>query len=173
MAKTFCTTGRVEGGQLYMRNKREMQDELRSWKPGEVLITIERAHAHRSAAQNRYYFGVVIPRIQEAFKQKGIEAGERPDVTNEVLKAQFMDPQLVSRGRIRGFISDTGLLIGTHTSDLNKLEFIEFLERVVEHAATAWDCYVPPPDPNWREQAERDTAKEDARDTMLREKRTA
>lgn len=168
MAKTFCTTGRIEDGQLYMRNKNEMRDELTAWKDGEVIITIERAHAHRSTAQNAYYWGVVVPRVQDAFKKKGIEAGDRPDVTNEVLKAQFMDPQLVSRGRIRGFISDTGLLIGTHTSDLNKLEFIEYLERIVEHAATSWDCYIPPPDPNWREQAERQG--DDPRDTMRREK---
>lgn len=170
MARTFCTTGRVEGGQLYMRNKRQMEAELKRWKPGDVVITIERAHAHRSTAQNAYYYAVVIPRIQEAFKKRGIDAGRRPDVTNEVLKAQFMDHQLVSRGRISGFLSDTGLLIGTHTSDLNKLEFIEYLERIVDHAAANWDCYIPPPDPNWREQAERERPREDPRGTMRREK---
>lgn len=168
MAKTFCTTGRIDKGQLYMRNKKAMESELKRWKPGEVVITIERAHAHRSTAQNAYYYGVVIPRIQDAFTKKRIEAGKRPDVTSEVLKAQFMDPELVRRGRIRGFLSDTGLLIGTHTSDLNKLEFIEYLERIAEHAAANWDCYIPPPDPNWREQAERDP--DDPRDTMRREK---
>jgi hypothetical protein len=172
MAKTFCTTGRIENGKLYMRNRKGMDAEL-AVEDGEVVITIERAHAHRSAAQNAYHWGVVIPRIQDAFKKKGIEAGDRPDVTNEVLKAQFMDPQLVSRGRIRGFISDTGLLIGTHTSDLNKLEFIEYLERIAEHAAANWDCYIPPPDPNWREQAERELPREDARYTMFREKGAA
>lgn len=171
MPRTYCTTGRVDKGQLYMRNKRAMQEALASWKPGEVVITIERAHAHRSTAQNAYYWSVVIPRIQEAFKKKGIEAGDRPDVTNEVLKAQFMDPQLVSRGRIRGFLSDTGLLIGTHTSDLNKLEFIEYLERIVDHSAANWDTYIPPPDPNWKEQAQRQP--DDARDTMRREKGAA
>lgn len=173
MAKTFCTTGRVEDGQLYMRNMEEMRAEMKRWKPGEVVITIERAHAHRSTAQNSYYWGVVVPRIQDAFRKKAIEAGDRPDVTNEVLKAQFMDPQLVSRGRIRGFISDTGLLIGTHTSDLNKLEFIEYLERIAEHAAANWDCYIPPPDPNWREQAEREQQQTDPRETMRAEKGAA
>jgi hypothetical protein len=170
MAKTYCTTGRVTNGQLFMRNKREMADALRDWKDGDVLITVERAHAHRSTHQNAYYWAVVIPRIQDAFKQKGIEAGGRPDVTNEVLKAQFMDPGLVSKGRIRGFLSDTGLLIGSHTSDLNKLEFLEYLERIAEHAAANWDCYIPPPDQNWREQAEREAAAEDPQFTMLREK---
>lgn len=168
MAKTYCSTGHVKDGLLYIRSKRQMDTEIKSWKDGEVLITVERAHAHRSQAQNAFYWSVVIPRIQGAFAKKGIEAGERPDVTNEVLKAQFMDPGLVSKGRIRGFLSDTGLLIGTHTSDLNKLEFIEYLERIVDHAATAWDTYIPPPDPNWREQAER--TPDDPQDTMRREK---
>lgn len=173
MAKTFCTTGRIDNGQLYMRNKKDMERELKRWKPCEVVITIERAHAHRSTAQNAYYYGVVIPRIQAAFKQRRIDAGDNPQTTSEVIKSQFMDPQLVTRGRIRGFLSDTGLLIGTHTSDLNKLEFIEYLERIVEHAAANWDCYIPPPDPNWREQAERELPREDARQTMFREKGVA
>lgn len=170
MAKTFCTSGRVENGVLKMRGRKEMESEFASWKDGEVLITIERAHAHRSQAQNAFYWSVVIPRIQDAFKTRNIDASARPDVTNEVLKAQFMDPGLVSKGRIRGFLSDTGLLIGTHTSDLNKLEFIEYLERVGEHAAQYWDCVIPPPDPNWREQAEKELPRVDPRSTMRREK---
>lgn len=173
MAKSYCATGSVKDGQLYIRSKRQMDGEIKGWKDGEVLITVERAHAHRSNAQNAFYWSVVIPRIQDAFSKKGIESGERPDVTNEVLKAQFMDPGLVSKGRIRGYLSDTGLLIGTHTADLNKLEFIEYLERIVEHAAANWDCYIPPPDPNWREQAERELPREDPRRTMLREKGAA
>lgn len=173
MARAYCSTGHIKDGQLYIRSKRQMDDEIRQWKDGEVTITVERAHAHRSNAQNAYMWSVVIPRIQDAFKKKGIAAGEDPNVTNEVLKAQFMDPGLVSKGRIRGFLSDTGLLIGTHTADLNKLEFIEYLERIVDHAAANWDCYIPPPDPNWREQAERELPREDPRGTMLREKGAA
>lgn len=173
MAKTFCTSGRVENGSLKMRGRKEMEAEFANWKDGEVLITIERAHATRSKPQNDFMWSCVIPRIQEAWKKKGIEAGNDPKVTNEVLKSQFMDHSLVSKGRIRGFISDTGLLIGTHTADLNKLEFIEYLERVGEHAAQYWDCVIPPPDPNWREQAERALVREDPQSTMKREKGVA
>lgn len=172
MAKSYCTSGHVKDGVLYMRNKREMEATFKRWKDGEVLITIERAHATRSTAQNAYYYGVVIPRIQLAFQQRNITAGLDPQLTNEVLKSQFMDPELVRIKKIRGFLSDTGLLIGTHTADLNKLEFIEYLERIGEHAAQYWDTYIPPPDPLWREHAEREIAA-DPRKTMRREKGAA
>jgi len=169
--KRFTCGGRTEAGKLRVRNARRYDEAVAAFGDCEVLVTIEKAHATRSKPQNDYMWAVVIPRIQQAFKKKGIEAGDRPDVTNEVLKAQFMDPELVRTGRIRGFLSDTGLLIGTHTSDLNKLQFIEYLERLVDHAAANWDCYIPPPDPNWREQAEREP--DDPQDTMRREKGAA
>ena len=170
MAKAFCASGRVLAGTLYIRNKKEMDGAFRGWKDGEVTITIERAHATRSTAQNAYYWSVVIPRVQEAFKKEGITAGDDPNLTNEVLKAQFMDPRLVNEGRIRGFLSDTGLLIGTHTRDLNKLEFIEYLDRICDHAAEYWKTYITPPDPLWREHAEREQPTVDPRATMRREK---
>lgn len=173
MAKTFCTSGQIKDGTLYMRNRKSMESDLKRWKDCEVTITIERAHAHRSKAQNDYMWSVVIPRVQDVFKKKQIDAWRDPKLTSEVLKSQFMDPRLVQQGRIRGFLSDTGLLIGTHTSDLNKLEFIEYLERICEHAAAHWDCYIPPPDPQWREHIEREGDPGDPRDTMRREKRSA
>ena len=166
----FSTSCRVEKGHLFVRNKRRMDATVKALRDGEYVLTIERAHAHRSQLQNAFYWSVVIPRIQEAFKTKGIQAHRDPKLTNEVLKSQFMDPELVRTGAINGFLSDTGLLIGTHTSDLNKLQFIEYLERVVDHAAEYWDTYVPPPNPNWKEQAEREAVAQDPRDTMRREK---
>lgn len=127
-------------------------------KRGRVRVTVERLHATRSEAQNDYYWSVVVKRVQAAFKSRQLAAGEHPDVTHEVLKAQFMDPELVRSGEIRGFISDSGLTLGTHTTDLNKLQFIEYLDRIVDQAAANWDCYIPPPDPLWREHIERGEA---------------
>lgn len=167
----FSCGGRTEAGKLRIRNAKRYDDAIEAFGDCEVLITVEKAHATRSKPQNDYMWAVVIPRVQEAFRARGIADCSDLKVTNEVLKAQFMDPELVRTGRIRGFISDTGLLIGTHTSDLNKLQFIEYLERVVDHTAEYWKTYIPPPDPNWRETAEREP--DDPQDTMRREKGTA
>lgn len=152
----IVTTAKVTRGKLHVRNWNRVQERLEHSKDGEYVIRIQRKHAIRSKALNAYYWSVVIARVQRAFKEKQIDAGDDPEVTHEVLKAQFMDPELVRTGDIRGFISDTGLTLGTHTPDLNTLQFIEYLDRIVDHAAEYWDCYIPPPDPMWREHAEQE-----------------
>lgn len=164
----FSCGGRTEDGKLRVRNASRYDHAIAAFGTCEVIVTIEKAHATRSKPQNDYMWAVVIPRVQQSFKERGIDAGDDIKVTHEVLKAQFMDPELIRTGRIRGYISDTGLTLGTHTPDLNKLQFIEYLERIVDHAAEYWKTYIPPPDPNWREQAQREP--NDPQDTMRREK---
>ncbi len=145
----YVANGRVKSGELRIAAPDKMAAAIKRWRDCPVKI-----HATRSRPQNDYYWSVVIARVQAVFKARDISAGNDPDVTNEVLKAQFMDPELVRTGQIPGYLSDTGLTLGTHTRDLNKLQFIEYLERVVDHAAEHWDTYIPPPDKLWREHAE-------------------
>jgi hypothetical protein len=151
---------RVEDGKMFVRNRRQFDAAIARLNDCNGTLTFERSHATRSKAQNDFYWAVVIPRIQEKFRSLGLMAGRDPETTHEALKAQFMDPQLVHENRIRGYISQTGLTLGTSTTDLNKLEFIDYLERIVQQAAAHWDCYVPDPDPNWREKAEAEMANE-------------
>lgn len=156
--KRFVTSGYVKAGEVHLRNTRKLEQEFRSWRNCSLVVTFEKLYATRSLPANDYMWAVLIPRIQKVFKDRGITAGDDPVVTHEVLKSQFMDPELVRTGRIRGYISEGGLMIGTHTPDLTTVEFFEYLERICYHAAEYWDCYVPPPDKNWREKAEAETA---------------
>lgn len=156
MAWRYVLTGRLEKGEVRMRNVPKMRAALVRKRDCDVVVTIEKLHAHRSKPQNDYMWAVVVPRIQTTFRKRRIVAlNDDPKLVHEFLKAHFMDPELIRTGKIRGWITPDGLTIGTSTTDLNKLEFIEYLERIVEHAATAWDTYIPPPDPNWRENLER------------------
>lgn len=159
MARVVASV-RLEGGKITVRNRRQFDEALAQLQDCNGTLTFERSHATRSKAQNDYYYAVVVPRIQTKFKSLGLMAGRDTEATHEALKAQFMDPALVESGAIRGFISDSGLTLGTSTSDLNKLEFIEYLERIVMHAAAHWDCYIPDPDPQWREKAEAELSQE-------------
>lgn len=151
----YTGTGRIVAGELRVHTK-EMTAAVLRRKDCRVRITVEKLHATRSKPQNDYYWAVVVPRITTAFKARGVTRIANDDTTHEVMKSMFMDPELVRTGQIRGFISDTGLTLGTHTPDLNKVQFIEYLERIVDHAAANWDTYIPPPDPLWREHAEQE-----------------
>lgn len=152
----LVASAHVKGGKFFLRNRRQFDQIVKTWSDGEYTATFEKAHATRTRAQNDYYWAVVVPRIAATFKELRLLAGEDPKTTHEVLKSQFMDPELIRTGKIRGFISDTGLCIGTSTKDLNRLQFIDYLERISDHAAEYWKTYIPPPDPLWREHAEQE-----------------
>lgn len=157
----YVATGRVVAGVLHVFHRLEMLDALKRWRDCRVTVTIEKQHATRSPLQNGYYWSVVVSRVRAALRDgKGgnryIAAGTDDDLTHECLKAQFMDPELVRTGQIRGWISEDGLTLGTSTTQLDKLQFGDYMDRIIDHAALHWDCYCPPPDPLWREHMEED-----------------
>lgn len=146
MTTPIRTTGHAREGELYLRNARKVAAAVARW--GELDITIAKKRRMRTHAQLAYYWPVVIERVRAVW-QKAQQRIYTPEEVHELLKAQFMDPELILTGRIRGALVN-GLAIGTTTRDLNTLEFIEFTERIVQWAAEKWDCYIPDPDPDWK-----------------------
>jgi hypothetical protein len=161
----YVGNGKIEGGKLHVFNRHEMADSLLHWRDCHVTITVEKQHATRSKPQNDYYWSVVVQRIRVALRDgkagsRYIAAAVDDHMTHECLKAQFMDPELVRTGKLRGFISEEGLTLGTTTTELNKLQFMDYLDRIIDHSALHWSCYVPPPDPLWREHTALDDEEE-------------
>lgn len=146
--RAFITSGRVERGELRLRNLRKMAEALAAWRC-EVVVTIERAHATRSKPQNDYYWSVVVARIAAKWRRD-------PQSTHELLKAQFLPYDLAQEGK-NGVLMN-GLVIGGSTTKLNKLQFIDYLDAIVAWAAEKLDLYIPDPDPLWREHAAADAA---------------
>jgi hypothetical protein len=147
-AQQFSTTGRIEGGKLYLRSRRQMDRSLAGWKDCEVVVTIEKAHATRSHAQNAYFHAVVVAMVSD-------RTGYTPNEAKELLKAQCL-PHDLADGRNGRLVN--GLVIGGSTSKLNKLEFIDFLDACVRWAAEQIDLVIPDPDPRWREHAREEAA---------------
>jgi hypothetical protein len=83
-------------------------------------VTVTVSKAQRSAAQNRYYQGVVVPVLAEHIGY------EQPEM-HEVLKGEFLP-------------------YGTRsTTDLTAAEFTDYVERICRWAAEKLDCVIPPP----------------------------
>ena len=136
MPQEFVTTGRVEGGKLKIRNRQQLEAELSRWKDGELLITIERAHATRSLAANAYYWAVIVHILSE-------HTGYSPDDMHAILKAKFLPKKLaVMDGN--GVIVDE-LVIGGTTTTLNKIQFGDYLEAIRVWAATELGMEFPSP----------------------------
>lgn len=144
---------RIERGKMTVRNRGRFADAIEGAKDGDYILTLERQHPRMSDAQRAYYFGVIVERIAAKWDKQ-------VDATHELLKAQFLPIDMAMAGTNGTLVN--GLVIGGSLTKLNKLQTCEYFDRIVDHSAEHWDCYIPPADPLWREHAEEEARKESA-----------
>lgn len=102
-----------------------------------VVISIEKLKKSRSNAQNRYYWGQVVPIIQRGLIDLGHDLNR--DEVHEFLKMNFNYTELVNE--------DTGelLKVPSSTSKLSTKEFMEYIERISRFAAEMLHEVIPMP----------------------------
>lgn len=132
--KPFLTTGRVDKGQLKIRNRRELEKWAQLQRDGEYTVMIERQHATRNLEQNALYWaGYVQPLVEYT----GYSAKEM----HLYLKARFL-PAQKRAGKVlllhnqHGEIVDEYELDLSTTTNLNKVEFSEYLNEIQVFAAS-------------------------------------
>ena len=113
-----------------------MEEYNKSLPDGRYRVVIERANK-RSGQQNRYYWGLVIPMLTEAFKDLGHELSQ--EETHEFLKAKFNSKQIHNE--------DTGEAIDLplSTTRLSKFDFSEYIEKIQRFAAEFLNVVIPDP----------------------------
>lgn len=133
MLKHFCIV-EIEAGK--MKTPTPFVKMLWELKDGKYVIEIA-AHNKRSNPQNRYYFGLVIPLIQEGIKQLGTEITK--EECHEFLKARFNSEEIVN--------TETGefVIIPRSTAGLNKELFSAYIEKVHQFAAEFLSIEIPSP----------------------------
>ena len=141
-------SARLEGGQFRV-NRDKLRDLLRGRKDGDYTITIERRHATRSAAQNAWYWGVIMPAIADY-------TGYTIDEVHEFCKKRFNAKQLTVADRHGVIVEEER--IGQSTTTLNKVTFGEYCERIRMWAAAELAIDIPDPDVNWRHQKDESSA---------------
>jgi hypothetical protein len=118
-------TGRVTNGELRVRGFKRVP-----LKDGEVLVTIERAHAIRSPDQNAlYWVGYVHPLAEYT--------GNSPKWMHAYLKARFLPKQRITIVDKRtGEVVDEVDLASLTTTALTVAEFSDYLHDIAEFAHT-------------------------------------
>jgi hypothetical protein len=137
MLTEYVTSGSVSSGRLLIRNLTQMERALARFRDGEVRISIERRHANRSQAQNRYWWGVCVELVSE-------HTGYTSDEVHELAKQMFLPKKLAlcdGNGEVKG-----EFVVGGTTTTLNKIEFGEFVESFRRWAAETLDVMIPDPD---------------------------
>lgn len=127
----------TEDHKLEIHNRKKLLQELSECKPCEVLITIKKK-GRRSNAQNNYYHAIVV----ETVRHRLIELGHRidHDECHEWIKHKFNSIPLADQD---GVVIDT---FPQSTTELNKSEFSELIERIREFCIEHLGIDIPPAD---------------------------
>jgi len=139
-------SGRLEHGRLELDRGR-LAALLRGAPDSEVSITIEKLSATRSIQQNAYYWGVLLATI-------AAETGQPAADLHEFCKAKFNGRPVVVLDRA-GTIAGEQWIAGS-TTQLNRIEFGEYMDQIQAWAGAELGIVIPDPDPAWRDPAWRE-----------------
>lgn len=128
--------GYVKDGKLTINNRKRLEEDMRQFKNGPVMISVKRKNK-RSNPQNRYYWGVIVQEIKLRLIELGNEVDE--ETVHEFLKGKFNPVSAIDKDGV--VIAE---LPGS-TADLNKEEFSAFVELVIRWAAEILDLQIPYP----------------------------
>jgi hypothetical protein len=118
--------GQVVRGELAVHNLKSFQAYLQKLEGQKVHILVKKPRPARSKNQNSYYWGVVVELIAET-------TGYTPAEAHEALKWKFL---LKREGKLP--------IAGT-TSDMDTIEFEEYLANVRAWASSELNCFIPLP----------------------------
>ena len=132
------TFGKVLSGKLELNNRNSFMRDLVALEGLEVMLTVEKKKKRRSNAENRYYWGCVIPSIRHAMESKGFLI-QNNETIHELLKVKFLKGEIINLA--------TGEIIETigSTTRLTTTAFEEYLEQIRAWAAQYLECIIALP----------------------------
>lgn len=127
----------IEAGRLVLQNRKKFEAEIKECKDCDVVVTIKK-RGKRSSQQNAYYHAVVV----ETIRHRLIQLGHRIDheECHDELKRKFLKQYL---------FDEHGTVIfekGGSTTELNKAEFSELIERIREWCLDMLGIDIPDAD---------------------------
>lgn len=105
----------------------------------------------RSSLQNNYYWGCIIPLMQDALVDAGWNDLNSPTKVHEFLKDLFLKEETVN--------TKTGEVktVPGSSKELSKTEFNAYVAQIQQHAAEYLNAYIPDPNQSqdlWSEPVE-------------------
>jgi hypothetical protein len=119
-------------------NKQTFINFLKSLGPGRFLIKAEKKDK-RSNPQNAYYWSVCVSMVLEGLRDAGYDVKTK-DHAHEIIKHLFLEEDIVNEST-----GEKLTTITKSTTDLNKEQFNEFLERLWRWSAEYLNIVIPEP----------------------------
>jgi hypothetical protein len=131
----YTSTIRLDNGVLKLVNKAEMLKFALSLNCKEFIFTLEKKRSKRSNEQNRYYWGVVVPLVKQGLTELGNVVSL--ESTHDFIKSEFNYKEIINEttGEVKK--------LPNSTTQLNKTEFSEMIERVKIWSAEWCNIYIP------------------------------
>lgn len=127
----------VKNGSL-TRNRNLIKDAIETFEGKQIVIKIEKFKKKRSTQQNRFYYGIVIPIVQNCLKEAGhIMTNES---THDLIKLKFLKETL--------FVNeDTGEVIERikSTTELSTSQFMDLLAEINNFTSEYFGVSLPSP----------------------------
>jgi len=130
--------GKVDDdGKFTLNNPKKFKESIKYYRNKNVTITFEKTVKKRSLNQNSYYWGAVIPIIQEGYLSAGYRYTK--DEVHDELKAAFSKGEKINEetGEIKTFIKSTS----EHTT----LEFMTYIQTIQQWASEDLGVVIPDP----------------------------
>lgn len=126
----------TEHGIFHVQNRERLKEWARMNPSRQLMIRIDKRGGRRSSPQNRYYWGVCIAEVRLGFLNIGYEM--TAEETHYFLKQKF-NPVTVE--------NKDGIVIEMpgSTTQMNKTEFGEYVERIARFAAEYLSIRIPEP----------------------------
>jgi hypothetical protein len=116
----------IENGKFNFSEPSKFRDHVAKFSGQEIAVSVTKWRKPRSDNQNSYYWGCVIELLSE-------HSGYTPDEMHEALKQLFLTDKTLQIPKVKS------------TTDLNTLEFEEFLSKVRIWASVELQCNIPFP----------------------------
>ena len=127
----------VKNGSL-TRNRNLIKDAIATFEGKQIVIKIEKFKKKRSTQQNRFYYGVIIPIVQNCLKEAGhVMTNES---THDLIKLKFLKETL--------FVNeDTGEIIERikSTTELSTSQFMDLLAEINNFTFEYFGVILPSP----------------------------
>lgn len=141
----FCNVDKDSILHVPRRFKQEVGEKFKGQR---IEITIRKKKKHRSNEQNRYYWGVVVPHILDAFIELGndLQEGnpEHLQLIHDFLKRRCLPARQVCDAH------GVEVELTPSTTDLSTTEMMEYIERVCLFAAESLNVAIPQPNEQTR-----------------------
>lgn len=133
----FEIISEVKNGSL-TRNRNLIKDAIVTFEGKQVVIKIEKFKKKRSTQQNRFYYGVIIPIVQNCLKEAGhVMTNES---THDLIKLKFLKETL--------FVNETtGEVIERikSTTELSTSQFMDLLAEINNFTFEYFGVSLPSP----------------------------